>query len=241
MEKNVFISDQFNIWEKCKKRYYFKYIKELNLPEPEADYKYGKSVHALINYYLRGFKTDHLLKNADEKIKNTWDIIKNHPILANKVIATEWTFNSKINNTKYWLNGRIDAVFYDEEQNKYIIADWKTGENIPKNPEYSYQCMIYLYSFFNSYKDLKLNCDLNQDNLIFQYVKISDYVEVFSIPFSEQKEKEYEEILINNIYNMENSSVFPETNPCSVKNCQYKCLCDYVGNTPLTPPSREGS
>lgn len=224
MDKNVFISDSFNTWKTCKKRYYFKYINGLNWAEGENNFKLGKSVHALINYYLRGFNIDKLLLNADEDIKNSWDVIENHPILKNKVIATEWTFNSKIKNTKSWLNGRIDAIFYDSDDKKYIIADWKTGQNIPKDPDNSFQCMIYLYSFYNAQKDLRL--EFAHDELVFQYVKISDKVEIYSIPYSQEKEKIFGRIFEDLVNEIESEKIFNNSNPCALKNCQYKILCE---------------
>jgi len=223
MDKNIFISDQFNTWKLCKKRYYFKYIKGLNLPEFENNFKLGKSVHALINYHLRGFSVENLLENTDENIKNTWNTIKNHSILNNKVIVTEWTFNSKIKGLKYWLNGRIDAVFYDENQKKYIIADWKTGQNIPKDPDNSFQCMMYLYSFYNARKDLRL--EFEQKDLIFEYIKISDKVEIYKVAYSKEKEQDFEKVFVNMINEIEAEKDFKPMLPCSMRNCQYKNLC----------------
>lgn len=221
MNKNSFNHDKFNTWENCRKKYYFKYLKELKWPDFSNDYKLGTSVHALINYYLKGHKIDHLLENAEDDIKQVWNVIKNHPILKNKVIATEWGFNTRVGSTNYWLNGRIDAILFDSETNKYIIADWKTGI-VPKNFDKNFQHKLYLYSFFKGQKDLGLN--IRQKDLIFQYVKISDRVDIFSIPYSQEKEKEYEEILAENISNMENCTDYFKTGSCP-KECQYKYLC----------------
>ena len=144
-------------------------------------------------------------------------------MLKNKIITTEWTFNSRIKNSNYWLNGRIDAVFYDESQNKCILVDWKTGQNIPENLEYNYQCIIYLYSFFNGHKDFDL--DLNQNDMIFQFVKVSDNIEIISIPYSIEKEEEYERIFLKKISEIELEKEFNKINPCKSNFCQYKRLC----------------
>ena len=89
MKNNLLNHDRFNTWQICRKKYYFKYIKELKYPEFHQDYELGKSIHALIDYHLRGFKTEHLLQNADNKIIDLWNSIKNHPILNKKVIKTD--------------------------------------------------------------------------------------------------------------------------------------------------------
>lgn len=223
MNKNTFISDQFNVWKKCRKKYYYKYIRNLNWPEFQSDYHLGKSVHALINYHLKGFSTDILLKNADNEIIERWNLIKGHPLLKMDVIATEWAFNSKISGTNHWLKGRIDAILYDKEQKKYLVIDWKTGENIPKKPEDNFQHVIYLNAFFNSQKDLKI--ELSQEDLIFQYVKITDKIEILPISYSENIEREYSLILTEIINEIENSKEYEAVIPCRLKNCRYHYLC----------------
>ncbi len=223
MKNDVFNHDRFNTWQTCPKKYYFKYIKEIKYPEFHQDYQLGNSVHALIDYYLRGLNIQHLLQNADEEILKNWESIKNHPILNKKLIKTEWSFNTKLGNTPHWLIGRIDAIFFDEEKNKFIIADWKTGI-IPKNVHNNFQHKIYLYAFYQGRKDWGLN--IMPENLCFQYFKISpDAVEITEIDFSEEKLLEYEENLEGIIKNIENSTDYPITNICRIKFCQYNEMC----------------
>ena len=68
-----------------------------------------------------------------------------------------------------WLNGRIDAIF--EDNGKYVIADWKTGESLPYNPEEKYQAMIYMYAFYKAQKDLGLEFESGQLSFIFVSTK----------------------------------------------------------------------
>lgn len=223
MKNNLLNHDRFNTWQTCRKKYYFKYIKELKYPEFHQDYELGKSVHALIDYHLRGLKTEHLLQNADNKIIDRWNAIKNHPILNKKVINTEWGFNTRLKNTLFWLIGRIDAIFFDEEKGKYIIADWKTGI-IPKNIDANFQHQIYLYALYQSRKDLMI--DFKPENLVFQYFKIlPDSVEITEISFSQEKLLEYEANFVNIIKNIENTVDFSSPESCTDKYCQYKELC----------------
>lgn len=224
MNNNLLNHDRFNTWQTCRKKYYFKYIKELKYPEFQQNYDLGKSIHALIDYHLRGLSIEHLLKNSDNKIFDRWNAIKNHPILRKKVIKTEWGFNTRLKDTPYWLIGRIDAIFFDEENHKYIIADWKTGI-IPKNIDTNFQHQIYLYALYQSRKDLGL--DFKPENIVFQYYKIvPDSVEITEISFSEEKLIEYEKNFVNIIKNIENSDEFSMQENCSVKICPYKGLCD---------------
>ncbi|OGH94563.1 MAG: hypothetical protein A2039_08075 [Candidatus Melainabacteria bacterium GWA2_34_9] len=229
MKNNLLNHDRFNTWQTCRKKYYFKYIKELKYPEFHQDYELGKSVHALIDYHLRGLNIEHLLKNSDKEIVvdneiyKRWNAIKNHPILDKKVIKTEWGFNTNLKGTSHWLIGRIDAIFFDEEKGKYIIADWKTGI-IPKNININFQHQIYLYALYQSKKDLKL--DFKPENLVFQYFKIiPDAVEITEITFSEEKSLEYEENFVKIINKIENTIQFPAQENCQVKICSYKSIC----------------
>lgn len=224
MDNMTYNHDKFNTWKNCQKRYYFKYLKELNWPEFSADYKLGTSIHSLMDYYLRGLNVDNLLINAEEDIKTVWNNIKQHEILNNIVLATEWGFNCRIGKSDFWINGRIDAIFYDCKINKYIIADWKTGI-IPKNPEDSFQHIIYLYAFYKCHKDLKLN--ISPEDLIFQYIKVSGDIETVSIEFSQELLIEFEAKLLDKISEINSASEFSPNNCCEkfMSNCQYRCLC----------------
>lgn len=224
MKNNLLNHDRFNTWQACPKKYYYKYIKELKYPEFNQDYELGKSIHALIDYHLRGLNIEHLLKNADNKIIDRWNAIKNHPIMNKQIIKTEWGFNTNLKGTPYWLIGRIDAVFFDEETGKYIIADWKTGEVVPKKIDTYFQHKIYLYALYQSRKDLGI--DFKPENFVFQYFEIiPESVKKTEINFSEEKLYEYEENFINIIKNIENSVEFPAKENCFDKYCQYKGLC----------------
>ena len=97
------------------KKYHLKYIKNLKLPESQQNFKLGKSVHAITNYYLKGFKTDHLEQSLNEEEKTHWEAIKNNKILESKMLVTEWGFSSRVSDTAFWLQTVriVDAVFFD--------------------------------------------------------------------------------------------------------------------------------
>jgi hypothetical protein len=224
MDKFTFNSDKILVWQQCRKKFYLKYIKEIKVPELENNFEFGKSVHALINYYLKGFEVDFLVKNASDDIKNTWKIINTGNFLCkNSVFLTEWQFNCNLKGTDYWLNGRIDAIFLDKNTSKYTIIDWKTGQNIPKDAKFNPQTMIYLFSFFKAQNDLRIS--LNQADLAFEYVKISDSIMTTRIDYSPELEKAYERKLLETFEEIENEKNFPKAEVCTSKYCEYKNIC----------------
>ncbi len=227
MDKNTFTSDKISTWQLCRKKYYLKYIKEIKVPQIENQFELGKSVHALINYYLKGYEVDFLLKSTSKDIEQTWNTIKNSDCLSlDNVFLTEWKFNCNIKGTDYWLNGRIDAVFFDKKSSKYTIIDWKTGQNIPKNPENNPQTILYLYSFFKAQKDLKIS--LKQEELAFEYVKISDSIVSKQVNYSADLEKVYEDFLINTLHEIENERKFDKLDTCPSKFCEYANICENI-------------
>lgn len=225
MNNTTFISDQFETWQTCQKKYYFKYVKRLRLPENKNNFRLGKSVHALVQYYLKGHNIEHLERSIDEDIQSHWNAIKNSSILTKPLVCVEWGFNALVKGTTQWLNGRIDAVFYDEELKRYIIVDWKTGQNIPKNPEDSFQCKMYLYSFYKAQKDLGLKFDYS--DLCFQYIKTPDLEFIPALEYSAKKEAQYSEEfkhIINLIETTKNYELTTNSKDC--KYCPYSVFCN---------------
>lgn len=224
MHKYTYTNSQLNTWCECKRKYYFKYVKKINIPEKKTNFELGRNVHALINYYLKGHDIAIIEKNLDEETTNHWYAVKNYPLLKNKTIKSEWEFNSRVGDTKYWLNGRVDAIFLDGNS-KIIIADWKTGQNIPKNPETSLQASVYLYSVFRAQKDLKLS--INYEDLSFFYIKTPECKEV-CINYSAEKEKMYEKTFLNIINEVETfdfDKKIQVTQNKKCQNCPYSAFC----------------
>ena len=184
----------------------------------------GKSVHALVNYKLNGHNIDSLLKNADKDVLEHWEKLISSKIFEHKPILTEWGFDCRIGNTEYWLNGRIDAVFHDEKNNKYIIADWKTGKNIPKDEDTSYQSMVYLYAFYSAQKDLGV--ELLPSQVEFQYISTKSDEIIPPIVYSEEKHKIFEERFLDLIDRINKLEKEPEVNGCNEKFCEYSFICN---------------
>jgi len=148
--------------------------------------------------------------------------LKTHPILTNKPVEVEWEFNARAGSSKYWINGRIDAVFYNKDKNKYIIADWKTGQNISKNPEKSFQTKLYLYSFFKAKNALKIEMDYG--DLSFVYIKTPDLEEIEPVVYSKEKEREYEDEFLKIIGQINTADYYPKVSDSPSQACRY---CPY--------------
>lgn len=109
------------------------------MPQKASYFEKGKKVHALANYYLRGDDISKLetALNTDERI--VWENLKQNEFFQKSYVNSEYNLSCKVG--EYWIGGRLDALVKDE--NFYYILDYKTGQ-IPKNPEYDYQTMVYL-------------------------------------------------------------------------------------------------
>lgn len=150
----TFTSDHFETYQKCPRAYYYKYIKGIRFALKKDTYKLGRNIHSLAYYKLMGMPLSKIGHALDENTQKHWQNISDNRLLLKKAICAEWGFDILLKED-IWLNGRIDAIF--EDDGNYIIADWKTGENLPYAPEEKFQAMIYMYAFFKAQKDLRLN------------------------------------------------------------------------------------
>ena len=147
-----FSPNMLKTFETCPQKYWFKYVQKISLPQKSSYYAKGKKVHALAHYYLRG---DDILKletalNSDER--KVWENLKQNEFFQKSYVASEYNLSCKVG--KYWISGRLDALVKEpltptpspksgEGEEIFYILDYKTGQ-IPKNPEYDYQTMVYL-------------------------------------------------------------------------------------------------
>ncbi|MCQ2957537.1 MAG: PD-(D/E)XK nuclease family protein [Candidatus Gastranaerophilales bacterium] len=210
-------------WKTCKNKYYFKYIKKIYIPQKEDTFELGKKVHALISYYLNGFDMSLMEKSVNDEILEHYHSILKHPFLKQKHFLSEWGFNVNVKDTDNLFVGRIDAIFYDEKNNKYSIADWKTGMKISQNPIIEPQAQIYLYAFFKAQKDLKIN--FKEDDLSFTFIQTPSLKES-SINFSKELYQKFEDdfiMTINDIKKYKYEKEFEENQKC--KYCEYKFMC----------------
>ena len=136
---NSFSPNMLKTFEACPKKYYFKYVQKISVPQKSSLFEKGKKVHALANYYLRGDDISKMEKALGSDEKLTWEILKQNEFFQKSYVNSEYNLSCKVRD--YWIGGRLDALMKDE--NNYYILDYKTG-SIPKNPEYDFQTMVYL-------------------------------------------------------------------------------------------------
>lgn len=207
---NSFSPNMLKTFETCPKKYFFKYIEKISVPQKISLFEKGKKVHALANYYLRGDDISKIEKALNSEELRLWEILKQNEFFNKTYINSEYNLSCKIGD--YWVGGRLDALMKDE--NNYYILDYKTG-SIPKNPEYDYQTSIYLLSASKMYGK----------NLKFIYIDLKNSQNCI-IDFTPEKEKIYEEKLIE-ICNKITNTQFPEEIEQSkiCEFCEYKKIC----------------
>ena len=220
---DIYTNSMIKDWKLCNRKYYFKYIKKIVIPQKEENFELGKKVHALISYKLNGFDTSIVEKNASEEILTHYRSILKHPLLSQTHFLAEWGFSVNIGDTEDLFMGRIDAIFKNEKTGNYTIADWKTGMKIPENPITEPQAQIYLYAFYRAQKDL--NIKINPENLSFAFIQTPALLEKH-FEFSKDLYGKFENDFlqtIDQIKHYNHNDIFEEK-PCC-KFCEYKFMC----------------
>lgn len=217
----TFTSDHFETYKRCQKAYYYKYLKGIKFALQKDTYKLGRSIHSLIYYHLRGLCLSKIEADLDEITQEHWQNIYQNALLSKKLVCAEWGFDILLGEN-IWLNGRIDAVFEDNGQ--YIIADWKTGESLPYNPEEKYQAMIYMYAFYKAQKDLDIEFEANQLRFVFVSTKKENLEK--EIICSEEMIVEIERKLAGMVEEIEAKCDF-EPNKKSCIFCDFAQICTH--------------
>lgn len=136
---NSFSPSMLKTFENCPKKYNFKFIEKINIPQNPLLFEKGKKIHALANFYHRNQDISKLEKALTDDEKIIWEKLKNNKYFSMQCIHSEYPITARIDNI--WIFGRLDALV--KENNDFYILDYKTG-SIPKNPEKDFQTMIYL-------------------------------------------------------------------------------------------------
>lgn len=143
---NNFSPNMLKSFEDCPKKFFFKYVKKLSIPQPSEFFETGKKIHALASYFLQGEDISRMEDALAPAEVGVWAKLKQNKYFSYQLIKSEYSLSSKIvcEETFWWVGGRLDAVVKDGESNFYIL-DYKTGK-IPKNPEFDFQTVVYLLS-----------------------------------------------------------------------------------------------
>lgn len=204
---HMFSPNMLKTFDLCPRKFNFRYIKNITMPQNDDIFEFGKNIHALASYYLRNENVDKMELVLTPKEKEVWDYLKSMVYFGYEVINTEYSLSVKIGD--YYFGGRLDAIVKNND--KYYILDYKTG-SAPKSATYDYQTMIYLLAVSEFYKT---------DNIEFVYIDLKNKNEV-CIEFNSDLKKEYREklISISNKINTIEATIKKEN--C---HCEYDKIC----------------
>ncbi len=209
----IYSPNMLKIFEQCPQKYNLKYNENISTVQNSNFFEKGKNIHALANYYLQGFDIEKMEKTLSKDEILYWENLKNNKYFKMNIINTEYNLSCKVG--EYWVGGRLDALVCENEG--YYILDYKTGE-IPKNPEYDFQTMIYLLS-----ADKFLNKKGSYKTLNFVYLGLKKNEEKL-IELNSENKKVYEEKIIKTCKDIEKSK-FAQSKTCCEK-CEFKKLCE---------------
>lgn len=186
---NNFSPNMLKTFETCPKKFYFKYVQNISVPQPVSFFEKGKKIHALANYYLKGADISNMLQELTEHESQIWEKLLNSEFFQKTYVNSEYNLSAGVGG--FWVGGRLDALMKDDEN--YYILDYKTG-SIPKNPEYDFQTMVYLLcadKLLKNYNSLKfVYIDLrNNKNCVIEFN------DKFRIEYTERLTKICSEIL----------------------------------------------
>lgn len=210
--------NNFKTFESCKRKYYYEYVKKLHWPSQESNYELGLSVHKLADYQAKGLETERFLSDTKKDIKELWDYLQKSEIIKYPVVESEWAFNVRIDQSQYWLQGRIDRLVQDTKRNKFIIIDFKTGQKLPYEKNVDWQAITYLYC-------VSLAKGIKPEDLEFWYYKVAEDAEYREIKYSNTIHKENEDKMIDIITQIQSTKIWIPNNDCIDKFCKYKELC----------------
>lgn len=212
----VFSPNMLKTFDECQKKYEFRYILKLNVPQPHGIYEKGKKIHALAHYYLRGDDINKFLPTITTEEKNIWNLLLNNTYFKMQYVNSEYSLTSRLG--EYWIGGRLDAFMKDNTD--YYILDYKTGK-IPQNPQEDFQTMIYLIC---ADEILKKGWG-NNFSLNFVYIDLKNN-ENHLIKLDDSKKEHYRETLLTTCKKITTTKSFNK-NLSRCKFCEYSKFCIY--------------
>lgn len=207
---NNFSPNMLKTYISCPKKYYFKYIQNISMPQPASFFEKGKKIHALANYCLHGADISNMINALDDEEKPVWQKLSENEFFKKTYVNSEYNLSCKIG--EFWVGGRLDALMRDGDD--YFILDYKTG-SIPKNPEVDFQTMVYLMC-----ADKKLK---NYNSLKFVYIDLKNDQNTI-IELTPERKNLYTKVLTEICKRITEETEYPQkTDSCSF--CEYSKLC----------------
>lgn len=202
-----FSPNMLKTYELCPRKFYFRYVKNISMPANDDMFEFGKNIHALASYYLRGENIEKMEKALTPRENEVWQYLKGLKYFGYEVINTEYNLAVRIGN--HFFGGRLDALVKDGDM--YYILDYKTG-SAPKNAKYDYQTMIYVLAVREFFKT---------ENVTFVYLDLKNRDEV-RITLNKELAEEYTKKLENIARNIETNDIPSKKSDCS---CDYSLIC----------------
>lgn len=169
-------------YELCPRKFYLRYVKNISMPVNDDIFEFGKNIHALASYYLRGENIDKMELSLSEREAAVWNYLKGIKYFGYEVVNTEYNLSLKLGDA--FFGGRLDALV--KEDDTYYILDYKTG-SAPKNAIFDYQTMIYLLAVSKFFKT---------DKVKFIYIDLKNKEEL-AVDYSPELGEEYQKRLVN--------------------------------------------
>lgn len=194
-------------YELCPRKFYLRYVKNISMPVNDDIFEFGKNIHALASYYLRGENIDKMELSLSEREAAVWNYLKGIKYFGYEVVNTEYNLSLKLGDA--FFGGRLDALV--KEDDTYYILDYKTG-SAPKNAKFDYQTMIYLLAVSNFFKT---------DKVKFIYIDLKNKEEL-AVEYSPELGEEYQKRLVNAAAKINSDEIPPKKTECK---CEYKAVC----------------
>ena len=206
----IYSPQMLNSFKDCPAKYFYRYVKNIPMPQLESSFVVGKNIHAIAAYYLKG--EDISIFNLSEKEAAMWDRLKNSPYFNLKTEKVEHNISIKIDND--WIGGRLDALVKNTDD-EYFILDYKTGE-IPQDAKYNFQTIVYLLCCDKLLKEYK--------SLNFVYISVKTGEEEV-IEFSSDLKTKYESMVKDILTEIKKHSEPNRVPGKKCENCLYSKIC----------------
>lgn len=210
----IFSPNMLKTFEECPKKYEFRYIQRLSVPQPAKIFEKGKKIHALAHYYLKGDSIEKFLSTLTTEENEIWQRLLNNEYFQKTYVNSEYNLTAKVDN--FWIGGRLDAFVKSDDN--YFILDYKTGF-IPSDTEGDCQTMVYLLC---ADEILKKGWG-NNYSLSFVYIDLKNN-ENNVILLDDTKRHRYQASLANKCKNIATTHNFAK-NMSRCNTCEYNKFC----------------
>ena len=74
---SLYSPNMLKTFQQCPRKFYYRYVKNINMPVNDDIFEFGKNIHALASYYLRKEFIDKMELSLTEKESAVWQYLKN--------------------------------------------------------------------------------------------------------------------------------------------------------------------